>query len=519
MPRQRKAIQLPDSVGARRAVLYARVSTKEQESEGFSLEAQLGLLRSYAASKGLAVVREYVESETAKTAGRPVFAAMLKAIREGEASAIVVEKTDRLYRNLKDRVLVDELGPDLHLVKESTILTKNSRSHERFIHDIKLVVAKSFIDNLREEITKGMTQKARSGIWPSMAPIGYLNTSRGSIKTIEPDPETAPKVAALFARFAEGSSSIALLAETAEEIGLRTKAGKAIPRSSLHRTLRNPIYYGRILWNGEDLPGSHEPIVTPELWRRVQAVLDGRTVEQPAKTREPYPLAGLVRCGKCGCLMSPYTAKGKYVYYACSGAKGCSRKGIRQEALMAEIERVLEGLRIPSDYVPLIRQALKEMHVEQNAEQTELEKDLARQEGKLRQRLERLYVDKLDDEVGPEQYRSLKEKTDAELEAVLARKSGTRRAQGRSWEENVAFLDLVSNSLSEFKVASAVRKQEMVRSLVSNFSVLDGEPLLTLRPWFNLLVRANIQLVENEPKDELCADWYSGRDSNPRSSP
>lgn len=84
-----------------------------------------------------------------------------------------------------------------------------------------------------------------------------------------------------------------------------------MPRSSLHRTLRNPIYCGRILWNGEDLPDSHEPIVTPELWRKVQSVLDGRTVEQPAKTREPYPLAGLVRCGKCGCLMSPYTAKGK----------------------------------------------------------------------------------------------------------------------------------------------------------------------------------------------------------------
>ena len=67
---------------------------------------------------------------------------------------------------------------------------------------IGMVVAKSFIDKLREVITKGMTQKARSGIWPSMAPIGFLNTSRGSIKTIEPDPATAPRVAALFARFA-----------------------------------------------------------------------------------------------------------------------------------------------------------------------------------------------------------------------------------------------------------------------------------------------------------------------------
>ena len=367
MARARKATLTPESVGAQRAVLYARVSTKEQETEGFSLDAQLALLRGYAASKGLIVVKEYVEAETAKTTGRPVFSAMLKSIRDGEASAIIVEKTDRLYRNLKDRVLVDELGPDIHLVKESTILTKNSRSHERFIHDIKLVVAKSFIDNLKEEITKGMTQKARSGIWPSVAPLGYVNTSKGSVKTIEPDSDIAPKIASLFARYAEGTSSITRLSEVAEEIGLSSKSGKSIPRSSLHRILRNPIYYGRIIWNGDDLPGSHEPIVTPEMWRKVQSVLDGRTAEQPIKSREPYPLVGLVRCGKCGCLMSPYTAKGKYVYYACTGARGCSRKGIRQEVLMAEVECVLEGLRIPTDYVPLIRQALKELHADQSA--------------------------------------------------------------------------------------------------------------------------------------------------------
>ncbi|MDQ2986275.1 MAG: recombinase family protein, partial [Armatimonadota bacterium] len=131
---------------------------------------------------------------------------------------------------------------------------------------------------------------------------------------IEPDPATSPKVAALFSKFAEGAVSITLLSEVAQEVGLSSKSGRAIPRSSLHRMLRNPIYYGRILWNGDDLPGSHEPIVTAETWHRVQAVLDGRSADQPQKTREPYALAGLVRCGKCGCLMSPYTAKGKYVY-------------------------------------------------------------------------------------------------------------------------------------------------------------------------------------------------------------
>src|SRR5262245_51696596 len=83
------------------AVLYARVSSKDQEKEGFSIPAQLDLLRSYAAAHGITIAQEFTDVETAKQAGRGSFGEMIGYLKKNPACRIVlVEKTDRLYRNL-----------------------------------------------------------------------------------------------------------------------------------------------------------------------------------------------------------------------------------------------------------------------------------------------------------------------------------------------------------------------------------------------------------------------------------
>jgi site-specific DNA recombinase len=73
---------------------------------------------------------------------------------------ILVEKTDRLYRNLKDWVRLDEYDVEIHLVKEGTVLSRDSRSSEKFMHGIKVLMAKNYIDVLSEEVRKGMLEKA-----------------------------------------------------------------------------------------------------------------------------------------------------------------------------------------------------------------------------------------------------------------------------------------------------------------------------------------------------------------------
>src|SRR5436853_1918446 len=86
----------------KQAVIYARVSSKEQEREGFSIPAQLKLLHEYAVEHGFHVVKEFIDVETAKTAGRTQFGEMVKFLQaQKETKIILVEKTDRLYRNFK----------------------------------------------------------------------------------------------------------------------------------------------------------------------------------------------------------------------------------------------------------------------------------------------------------------------------------------------------------------------------------------------------------------------------------
>src|SRR5437016_12307232 len=102
MARAFKATPSLDSA-RKQAVIYARVSSKEQEKEGFSIPAQLKLLKEYAAAQGFTIAQEHVDVETAKQTGRAAFSAMVAYLRvHPTVRVLLVEKTDRLYRNLKD---------------------------------------------------------------------------------------------------------------------------------------------------------------------------------------------------------------------------------------------------------------------------------------------------------------------------------------------------------------------------------------------------------------------------------
>jgi site-specific DNA recombinase len=195
----------------KQAVIYARVSSKEQEKEGYSIPAQLKLLKEYAAAEAFTVTQEYVDVETAKQTGRSAFGEMVAWLRaHPDVRVILVEKTDRLYRNLKDWVTIDELDAEIHFPKEGVVLSRDSRSSEKFMHGIKVLMAKNYIDNLSEEARKGQQEKAEQGIWPTKTPLGYKNvTGPDGRKTITVDSEMAPFVVKLFQMYATGAVRVA----------------------------------------------------------------------------------------------------------------------------------------------------------------------------------------------------------------------------------------------------------------------------------------------------------------------
>jgi DNA invertase Pin-like site-specific DNA recombinase len=189
-------------------------------------------------------VEEFVDAETSKTGDGNGFTRMVQYLKRHKATCrtILVEKTDRLYRNPKDWVTLDELDVEIHFVKENMIFSRNSRSSEKFMHGMRVLMAKNYIDNLSEETRKGMTEKARTGMYPSFAPVGYRNTDGPAGKRIiVPDPDTAPVITEVFRRFATGSYSIkAVVAELrAEGVTLR---GRKLCSSTAHQILRKRLY-------------------------------------------------------------------------------------------------------------------------------------------------------------------------------------------------------------------------------------------------------------------------------------
>lgn len=215
------------------------------------------------------MVQEYVDVETAKRAGRSGFTAMVDYLREESRAKVpanacrvlLVEKTDRLYRNLKDWVTLDELDLEIHFVKENVVFSRDSRSSEKFIHGIKVLMAKNYIDNLSEETRKGMLEKAAQGIYPSFAPLGYINVQCGNKRYIQPDPKLAPLIRLLFEWYATGNYSLLEVSKKANIEGLvYRKMANKIGKSTVHKILTNPIYYGDFEWAGKLCRGIHEPI-------------------------------------------------------------------------------------------------------------------------------------------------------------------------------------------------------------------------------------------------------------------
>ncbi len=386
--------------GARHAVVYARVSSRQQEEEGFSIPAQLKLLRDYASQSGLAVKQEFVDVETAKMTGRPGFAEMVEFLTDhaDRCRIILVEKTDRLYRNLRDYVTLDELDLEIRFVKENFVLSADSRSTEKFMHGIKVLMAKNYIDNLSEETSKGMREKAEQGTWPSRAPLGYLNVDTKGKRHIVLDPEIAPLICRLFELYATGDYSLLEVTRQINEEGLcHQRSGRPVIRSAIHKSLRNPIYYGDFVWDGKHYSGTHDPIVSKELWDKVQQVLHTRGNRRTRHQKHWWAFQGLVSCAHCGCALVAEEKKGKYVYYHCTGNRGkCGEPWVREEELSRQFGEVLRDLHFEPEILEWVRDTLRASHADEKEFHDKVVADLQKQYQKLQDRIDAMYVDKLD---------------------------------------------------------------------------------------------------------------------------
>ena len=336
--------------------LYARKSTDEEDRQILSIEAQLTECREYALKENLTIVQELIESRTAKVPGRPIFNEMIRLLERGKAEGILSWHPDRLARNSLDG------GKIIYLVDKGTVKDLKFPTYRfddtaqgKFMLSIAFGQSKYYVDNLSENIRRGIRQKIRNGVYSGPAPVGYLNDPLA--RTIVVDKDKAPLVRKMFELYATGNYTIDRLTDTMNSLGFATRNGKPLHLSKCQAILANPFYYGLMRYWGELFEASHEPIITKKLFEKCQEIMRKRG--KPRKAGHYIALRGFMRCGECGRAITAEVQKG-HTYYRCTKRQRyCSQKYAREEALEKQINDIFQKVSLSDDWASKIINELK----------------------------------------------------------------------------------------------------------------------------------------------------------------
>src|SRR6266508_2840833 len=332
----------------KRAVIYVRVSSREQAESGYSLDAQIEACRRFVAEQGWTCVGEFVDAgESAKTADRPNFQNMLTQLDADRGIGyVVVHKIDRFARNLDDHVAIRARFKTWGVRLVSATEGFEDTPTGRMLEGIVASIAGWYSENLGVEVKKGMYQKARSGGWPTFAPIGYKNVrvdgSRKAESKLVIDEEVAPLIRQAFELYATGDWSLRRLHAEMTRRGLRTPKAKPFSVSKLAETLQHDVYAGMVTWGGETHPGIHDPLISMDTFRTVQKIFREHDKAGPRIGGHTTCLNGSLVCATCGSKLSVTLAKGRFPYFFCQGrarqGKDCRERYVPVEGMQRQVE-------------------------------------------------------------------------------------------------------------------------------------------------------------------------------------
>ncbi len=347
----------------KRSLRYLRVSSKRQLdtdadflADGNSIDTQRKEAQAKERAEGLVHLDEYLEpGNSAQTiAKRPVFQEMLKRIIEQrDVDCVVIYSRSRAFRNHTDAAIIKRqlaaLGVRLVSVKDDF--------GEGIMADAMEAVLDVFNEvQVRlngEDIKTKMANKARNGGTVTKTKVGYLNVKKlvdgHQVNTVVTDPELSRFIPMAFELFATGDYTAETLQVALTEAGLRMPATarwpvRPISVQRVYDLLRDRYYLGEILYDGVwHTNGRHEPLITAELFDRVQRVIDSHSGAGTRHRKHPHYLKGSIWCGRCKHRFTVQRAEGNggvYFYFLCRGRQDgiCSQSYVPVEAIEQAVE-------------------------------------------------------------------------------------------------------------------------------------------------------------------------------------
>lgn len=393
---------------------------------------------------------------------------MLKFLKKSkDVNAILVEKTDRLYRNFRDYVDVDDSKFEIHLVKENEIITPDSPSHAKLVHGLKVLLAKNFIDNLREETQKGRLKKASNGLFIGQVPYGYKKLDKN---TTVIDEEKAPFVRRAFKLYATGISLERVKEQLFEEGFLYQPAHKKISKGQLGKMLQNINYLGVLKFRDVIYDGQHPPMISQELFDKAQ--LSFRKDNKPLyRDEHNFALAGFMTCAKCGCAITAEIKKGKYVYYHCTGGKGkCEQKKIyiNELDLMPQFDEAVKAVSLAQRHIDYIKQGLKESLADKKEFSEQMRSNLEAEAKRIRHRIDKITNEYYDDLVDAKFYNEKRVQWNKDLDEIMIKLEALHHAEQKYYEEGVRIIETLKNAYILYKQQSPIEQRKLLNYLLSN---------------------------------------------------
>ncbi len=470
------------------SVNLERVSTKEQ-ADGYSLKSQKKGNEHYSGEKGYDTKKTFTIHETAsKSEQRKIFKQMMEYVEKHNIKHIVCEKVDRFSRSIVEAKLIyDWLEADekrnLHFVKESLIVNKNSKSHEKFNLNIKVTMAQFYADNLSEEVRKGQDEKIAQNWYPGRTKLGYRTVEVNGHNIQTPDEKVAPLLKRVLELFSTGDYSVQTSAKTAYEDGLRSKKGNKIYPGGIYRFLKDPFYHGDFKWNGAVYHGKHEKLIEKEVFDRNQSLL--RRKNAPKYTIHAHLFKGLTACVECNHSISWETHK-HILYGYCNRYTPCTQiNSIKEDEIEEKLIVYLEYLKINNKrIVEWVRKAITEGYKDdadyhEQAIQT-IQADLQQSQRKLKTLLDM----RINEEIDKATYQvKFKELLDEKEKLEDASKNHSQN-QTRFAQYSVSFYELSQRAKEIYVEAKEVKdKKGLLKFLFTSIKVntrkKEIEPVLT----------------------------------------
>lgn len=470
-----------------KAIILARVSSKEQEDNN-SIPSQVRRMQEYVQKLGLELSDTYKLVESSTKGNRKKYNEIVIRIRKSKNRvALVTDTIDRLQRDFKESVVLDELRKErkveLHFMREGLVINDMSNSSELMRWDMGVMFAKGFVTQLSDNVKRGNEQKVKSGGWCGRAPIGYTNIDLDDGKKwIKPDPATAPKIIKVFEWYAGGSISMLNISNRLlEEFALK------IPTSGVDRILKNPFYFGVMRIKGELQPHVYEPLISKDLFDVVQNRL-GQFKKNPKKYAGlPYTYRGLIACAYCGCSITPEKSKG-LTYYHCTQYKGKHGASyVREEALDEQFREAFTAIHPDEEQFNQVTASIKKARLDKNKYKAYQLSSLQAEIVKVESRLDRNHDAYIDGDIDKEYYH--KKTTDYKLQ-----KDDLYKKLGKLDEVNDDFyatieriIGVARNAPLLLESSTLEQKQEIINLVLQNLELENDQLRWKYKKPFDLM--------------------------------